>query len=172
MQNTNTAQLIPITGQAIAGGEQQATVNARELHAFLESGQEFANWIKNRIKDFGFINGTDFLTILSKTQGRPRTEYFLSLDMAKELSMLERNDKGRQACRYFIEGERQAKQAAVALPDFTNPAEAARAWAAEVDKNNEQRKTIIEQGERLLKLETNPSKQAAVYQKFAAALKA
>ena len=163
MQNTNTAQLIPITGQAIAGGEQQATVNARELHAFLESGQEFANWIKNRIKDFGFINGTDFLTILSKTQGRPRTEYFLSL---------ERNDKGRQACRYFIECERQAKQAAVALPDFTNPAEAARAWAAEVDKNNEQRKTIIEQGERLLKLETNPSKQAAVYQKFAAALKA
>lgn len=67
--------------------------------------------------------------------------------------MVERNAKGREARRYFIECERQAKQATPSLPDFTNPAEAARAWAAEVEKNAEQRKTLIEQGERLLKAE-------------------
>ena len=85
-------------------------MNARELHVFLDSGQEFANWIKSRIADFGFIDGQDFLTILSKTPngGRPSREYYISLDMAKELSMVERNDKGRQARRYFIECEKDS----------------------------------------------------------------
>ena len=58
----------PVAGQA------QQTVNARELHAFLESKQEFSNWIKNRIEDYGFLDGVDFLTNLSKTQGRPRID--------------------------------------------------------------------------------------------------
>lgn len=160
MQNTNTAQLIPIATQAIAGEERQA-VNARELHAFLEVESKFADWIKNRIEEYGFIENADFLVskiLDTKPTGRggnrkPIIEYFLTLDTAKELAMVERNAKGREARRYFIECERQAKQAAVALPDFTNPAEAARAWAAEVEKNAEQRKTLIEQGERLLKAE-------------------
>ena len=160
MQNTNTAQLIPIATQAIAGEERQA-VNARELHAFLEVESKFADWIKNRIEEYGFIENADFLVskiLDTKPTGRggnrkPIIEYFLTLDTAKELAMVERNAKGREARRYFIECERQAKQAAVALPDFTNPAEAARAWAAEVEKNAEQRKTLIEQGERLMKAE-------------------
>ena len=96
--------LIKIVNTKISDAEIK-TVNARELHAFLESRQEFANWIKSRIADFGFIDGQDFLTILSKTpnSGRPSREYYISLDMAKELSMVERNDKGRQARRYFLE---------------------------------------------------------------------
>ena len=57
-------ELICLTQSAI-NGELQQTVNARELYVFLESKQEFANWIKNRIADFGFIGGQDFLTILS-----------------------------------------------------------------------------------------------------------
>ena len=102
--------LIKIVNTKISDAEIK-TVNARELHAFLESRQEFANWIKSRIADFGFIDDQDFLTILSKTPngGRPSREYYISLDMAKELSMVERNDKGRQARRYFIECEKQAK---------------------------------------------------------------
>ena len=183
MQNTNTAQLIPIANQAIAGEERQA-VNARELHAFLEVEARFNDWIARRIEEYGFIENVDFLVSkildtkptrqdgnlfysnlsknpqstfakpLEKTRrGRPTKEYFLTLDTAKELAMVERNAKGREARRYFIECERQAKQAAPSLPDFTNPAEAARAWAAEVEKNAEQRKTLIEQGERLLKAE-------------------
>ena len=95
-------ELFTLVNRPVAGQAQQ-TVNARELHAFLESKQEFSNWIKNRIEDYGFLDGVDFLTNLSKTQGRPRIDYFLSLDMAKELSMVERNAKGKQARQYFID---------------------------------------------------------------------
>lgn len=99
-------ELFTLVNRPVAGQAQQ-TVNARELHAFLESKQEFSNWIKNRIEDYGFLDGVDFLTNLSKTQGRPRIDYFLSLDMAKELSMVERNEKGKQARQYFIDCEKR-----------------------------------------------------------------
>lgn len=102
-------ELITITEQ-----NGQRAVSARELHQFLESKQEFANWIKNRISDYGFIEGQDFEVfdnfIKNPTGGRPAKEYALSLDMAKELSMVERNEKGREARRYFIEMEKLAKQ--------------------------------------------------------------
>ena len=107
-------ELISLTQSAI-NGELQQTVNARELHAFLESKQEFTNWIKNRIDEYGFVENQDYVIILSKsTGGRPRTDYFVSLDMAKELAMVERNDKGKQARQYFITCEKQAKQASTA----------------------------------------------------------
>ncbi|WP_339053559.1 antA/AntB antirepressor family protein [Arsenophonus endosymbiont of Crataerina pallida] len=82
-------QLIAIETNSI-NGETVQTVNARDLHAFLESKQEFANWIKDRIQQYGFIEHQDFLINLSKTPngGRPAKEYHISLDMAKELSMV------------------------------------------------------------------------------------
>ena len=76
--------------------------DARTLHARLNSKQEFANWIRGRIDQYGFIEGEDFLTNLSKTRGRPRTDYHLTLNMAKELAMIENNDIGREVRRYFI----------------------------------------------------------------------
>ena len=86
----------------------QQLVSARELHEFLESKQEFTNWFKNRIEKYGFLENEDFMTILSKSGGRPQTNYILKLDMAKELSMVEANEKGSQARRYFIECEKKA----------------------------------------------------------------
>ena len=82
--------LIKIVNTKISDAEIK-TVNARELHAFLESRQEFANWIKSRIADFGFIKDQDFLTILSKAPngGRPSREYYISLDMMKLAQKLE-----------------------------------------------------------------------------------
>ena len=82
--------LIRIVNTKISDAEIK-TVNARELHVFLDSGQEFANWIKSRIADFGFIDGQDFLIILSKTPkgGRPSREYYISLDMMKLAQKLE-----------------------------------------------------------------------------------
>jgi len=101
--------LITIERAAI-GTDTIPTCNARELHGFLEVGRDFSTWIKDRITEYSFIEGQDFSPILGKsTGGRPTTEYYLSLDMAKELSMVERNEKGKQARRYFIECERQAK---------------------------------------------------------------
>ena len=98
-----------------AGGTQVPTVSARHLHTFLEVGKNFAAWIQDRIGSFGFVEGQDFVVVgneffpnLEKTSGgRPTKEYYLSIDMAKELSMVERNEKGKQARRYFIECEKR-----------------------------------------------------------------
>ncbi|MBP1971637.1 phage anti-repressor protein/ribosomal protein S20 [Virgibacillus natechei] len=85
-------------------------VSARELHQQLFSKQEFVNWIKRRIDNYGFIEGEDFLTTLSKsTGGRPSTEYLLLLDTAKEVAMVENNEQGRAIRKYFIQVEKQSK---------------------------------------------------------------
>lgn len=101
------------------GGLQQQSVNARELWQFVESQQEFAHWIKNRIEKYGFVENEDFIVdkfIKVQLEGdrevqRPVIDYHLTIDTAKELAMVEANDKGRQVRKYFIECERQAKAA-------------------------------------------------------------
>ena len=101
--NTDT-QLITVTEDKDKGGKQ--TVNARELHEFLDVGKRFPTWIKSRICQYGFVEGKDFIPVLGESSGgRPSTEYHISLGMAKELSMVERNAKGREARRYFIQVE-------------------------------------------------------------------
>lgn len=82
-------------------------VDARELHKFLESKRDFSNWINQRINRYSFKEGVDFTTnLLKSTGGRPSKEYYLTLNMAKELAMVENNDKGKEARRYFIEAEK------------------------------------------------------------------
>jgi len=89
-------------------------IDARELHSFLKSKQQFTNWIKNRIEEYGFVENEDFEVfhkfMKNPKGGRPGKEYAVTLDMAKELSMVERNEKGRQARKYFIEIEKAFKQ--------------------------------------------------------------
>ncbi|EQA3977170.1 antA/AntB antirepressor family protein [Campylobacter jejuni] len=85
------------------------SANAREIFQFLNSEQEYANWIKNRISHYNFIENQDYIIELVYTKGRPRKEYYITLDMAKELCMVENNEKGRQARRYFIECEKRLK---------------------------------------------------------------
>lgn len=137
-------ELFVLVNRPVAGQAQQ-TVNARELHAFLESKQEFSNWIKNRIEDYGFLDGVDFLTNLSKTQGRPRIDYFLSLDMAKELSMVERNAQGKQARQYFIDCEKRLSGSLKI--DFNDPLQAAKAFIeAETARRDAERKLQIAGG--------------------------
>jgi phage anti-repressor protein len=97
-----------ISGSAIA------TVNARDLHAFLDVGRDFSNWIKDRIEKYGFTQDVDFVSSPNLANNdfnglRSPIDYHLSLDMAKELAMVERNAKGKQARQYFIECERQLK---------------------------------------------------------------
>lgn len=90
--------------------EGQKTVDARDLHSFLQSGKDFSTWIKDRIEQFGFIEGSDFSPILGKSSGgRPSKEYALTLDMAKELSMVERTERGKKARQYFIACEKKLK---------------------------------------------------------------
>ncbi|WP_412057141.1 antA/AntB antirepressor family protein [Bartonella sp. DGB2] len=107
--------LITINETAI-GQDTVQTVDARELHAFLESKQDFSTWIKNRIEQYEFQENQDYFcstNLWSKNRGgHNRIDYTLTLDMAKELSMVEKNERGKEARRYFIECERLAKQAA------------------------------------------------------------
>ncbi|MCX8566858.1 MAG: anti-repressor protein [Glomeribacter sp. 1016415] len=92
------------------------TVCARDLHVFLEVATSFKDWVTRRIAEFEFEEGKDFCAFLSKsTGGRPSKEYALTLDMAKELSMVERNEKGKQARQYFIECERRTHSPAIDL---------------------------------------------------------
>ena len=93
-------------------------VNARDLWKFLGSRQEFANWIKGRISEYGFEEGKDFLINLSKSHGRPSKEYIISLDMAKELAMVENNEQGRKVRQYFIEVEKQYREWEKAAREF------------------------------------------------------
>ena len=91
-----------------------SAVSARDLYQFLESKQQFSDWMQSRIKDYGFIEGQDFEVfhnfIKNSNGGRPTIEYAISLDMAKELSMVERTEKGKQARIYFIECEKKLKE--------------------------------------------------------------
>ncbi|ECL3644809.1 phage antirepressor Ant [Campylobacter jejuni] len=90
-------------------GAEINSANAREIFQFLNSEQEYANWIKNRISHYDFIENQDYIIELVYTKGRPRKEYYVTLNMAKELCMVENNEKGRQARRYFIDCEKRLK---------------------------------------------------------------
>lgn len=119
MTNSN---LIPVFSGLIANQAVQLC-NARPLHAFLEVKSDFNNWIKNRITDYGFTENEDYIIVTERTLGRPRKEYHITLDMGKELAMVERNEKGRQVRRYFIECERRALEQSkqLALPEPQKP---------------------------------------------------
>ncbi|GAA5102161.1 antA/AntB antirepressor family protein [Bartonella acomydis] len=114
--------LIEITEQTV-GQETVQTVNARELHAFLEITSKFADWIKNRIKECNFQENIDFIGFSKNLEkgGRPSIEYYLTLDMAKHLSMIERNDKGHEARQYFIKCEKLLKKVATPQIDYSTP---------------------------------------------------
>ncbi|WP_375662310.1 MULTISPECIES: antA/AntB antirepressor family protein [unclassified Bartonella] len=106
------------------------TVNARDLHAFLEAKRDFSNWIKDRITRYNFIEGQDFIKTQdlrspnlasAKSRAVIAINYYLTLDRAKELSMLENNQKGREARLYFIECEKRVKQVVTPQIDYSSP---------------------------------------------------
>ncbi len=109
--------IIPVVSRIFHGKPTRA-VNAETFWTFLSISTPYHKWITRRISEYGFVEGDDYLIATTKTKGRPRTDYFVTLDMAKELAMVERTDKGREARRYFIECEKQlkTKQPTKALP--------------------------------------------------------
>ncbi|WP_083934941.1 antA/AntB antirepressor family protein [Segetibacter koreensis] len=68
----------------------EPAVSAKGLHSYLKSKQQFGNWINDRIDKYGFREGQDFLiNLLKSTGGRPSKDYVLTMDTAKEISMVE-----------------------------------------------------------------------------------
>lgn len=110
-QGVGVGGLIPIQQQG-----DTLVVDARTLHTFLEVETRFNDWIARRLADALATEGEDFYSTLRKTSGRPSAEYLITLDLAKELAMLERTERGREIRRYFIDAEKQLRAGPMALP--------------------------------------------------------
>lgn len=83
------------------------TLSARELHEFLEVKTAYKDWFP-RMCEYGFTEGIDFSSILSEsTGGRPSVNHQITIDMAKQICMIQRNEKGKMARTYFIELEKK-----------------------------------------------------------------
>ena len=107
------APLIPVVPGHI-GAHACLTVDGRALHGFLEVGKRFADWINDRIQTYSFHEGEDFEIDFPEAGNqsgrggdRRSKNYRLTLNMAKELAMVERTPRGQQARRYFIACEEE-----------------------------------------------------------------
>lgn len=81
------------------------TVSGRELHAALQIRTPYDKWFP-RMCEYGFTEGEDFSTFLSESSGgRPATDHQLTINMAKELCMIQRTDSGKQVRQYFLRVE-------------------------------------------------------------------
>jgi phage anti-repressor protein len=86
-------------------------VSAWDLYQYLGVNTKFSMWLNRRLNDYGFIEGKDFVPFLGEsTGGRPREDYILSIDTAKEIAMVEKTDKGREIRRYLIEVENRFRK--------------------------------------------------------------
>ena len=92
-------------------------IDARLLHSQLQISTPFSIWVKRRIEEFGFEENQDFFSVrknrLTKMLGgQNAVDYHLTMDMAKELAMLERNEVGKRIRQYFIAVEKEARETA------------------------------------------------------------
>jgi len=142
--------------------EENSAVNGRELHNFLESRQEFSKWIHSRIKDYDFKEGVDYVKVSTGFSiGRRKKEFSLSIAMAKELAMLEGNEKGKQARKYFIKVEEEFKKQHTIKPlsQLELMQESIKALIEQDKRISEQGKKIEEQDKRLISIEEKANKQ-------------
>ena len=133
------------------------TVNARELHEFLDVSSRYNDWIRNRISKYGFEENIDYVcltkVLVTQTEsGREgasnQKEHYISLDMAKELAMVENNDKGREARKYFIECEKKLRKSIEDSIPKTLP-DALEAYALEIRKH-ERTKLLLEEAKEVI----------------------
>src|SRR5699024_1860171 len=136
-------QLIPIIEH-----DGETAVNLRDLHAFLEVKKRFTDWA-HQMFEYGFTDGQDYVEVFPKSGinpdgtkrhveasprislgGRPQRNWAVTLDTAKEISMIQRTDKGKQARQYFIAVEKQATQP-------LDEIEVAERYLAELKRNRE-----------------------------------
>lgn len=118
-------------------------VSARELYSFLGVTERFNNWMDRQLQ-YGFIERVDYVgcKVFNTLANQLVDDYALTIDCAKEISMLQRSEKGKQARLYFIECEKKLKSSALALPQTFS--EALRLAADQAEKIEAQQKQITE----------------------------
>ena len=125
-------------------------VSARELHEFLDLKKRFSAWIDQYIKennDYMFVKDEDFTSVLSSTvvnngANRELQDYAITISMAKEISMVTKTEKGKEARRYFIDCEKKLKEIAN-RPSYQIEDEILRAerW---IEEEKERRRLVLE----------------------------
>lgn len=111
---------LPVVTAQQFGEESVQAIDSVALHEFLGIGTEHGKWIARRIETYGFVEGVDYVCsaeVASKGRGgHNRLGYFISIDMGKQLAMVEKGEKGRQVRAYFLACERAAKAVAHQQP--------------------------------------------------------
>ena len=102
--------LIKIEKSIYINGTEINSVNAREIHEYLKVKTKFADWIKRAIEKYDFIENQDYAILKNGNGNNAFIDYLVSIDMAKELAMLENNPKGKETRKYFIYFEQRAKE--------------------------------------------------------------
>lgn len=151
-----TIKLTTAAPVKIISKEGVSSVDARDLHRHLGVKSKFADWIKNRINDYDFVEGEDFSIYTQSKEGNNAvsSEYSISFGMAKELGMVERSAKGKEIRKFFIECERAMSKV---RPGFVVPktfAEAMRLAADNQDKLDLQRDKITQDAPKVEFFET------------------
>ncbi len=128
-------------------------VDGRSLHEFLQMETRYNDWFP-RMVEYGFVEGVDFYSKMSKTLaagGRPSINHDLTISMAKEICMLQRNERGKQARLYFIECEEKLKSEAaraIAIQDAKNDIQMDKARASLANARAKQAKLLLEIADR------------------------
>lgn len=116
-------ELIKIFTQKM-GNESVNAVNARDVWEYVESKRQFADWISDRLEELEAVENSDYVSFSQicekSTGGRPLKEYIVTVSIAKEMAMLERNSKGKEIRRYFIDFEREGKIKILLLQEKIN----------------------------------------------------
>lgn len=133
--------------QTQIGLEKLNSANSRDIYSYLGISTRYNDWILRAIEKYDFEENVDYSKMSSENS--KAIDYIVTLDMAKELCMVSNTSKGKETRKYFISIEKSAKNA-LALPDFTNPAIAARAWADEVEAKLALEHKIVEKDEIIL----------------------
>ena len=127
-----------------------SVVSGRDLHEFLGVKDNYTDWFK-RMVAYGFTENVDFIGLSEKSDklvGRPRVDHALTLDMAKEISMIQRTEKGKQARQYFIEVEKEYKKQ-IGQSQFRLPKNLTEMSTMFFDVMKDQDKKIEEQSEKV-----------------------
>lgn len=120
-------------------------VSARDLYQFLQPTERFSSWFDRQLQ-YGFENGIDYLgcKVFNTLARQELQDFYISIDMAKEVSMIQRSQKGKQARQYFIECERRATQPAFQIPQTLSEALRLAASQAETIEQQQERLALVE----------------------------